>query len=219
MSDDIKDNAGIADVATDELIPCIEAILFASGEPVSYAKLSAVLEIPMWKLMNIMNDFKEKYNSEHKGVELLLYEESAQLCTRAEYGDIVRKALTDRAKGQLSRAAFETLSIIAYKQPVTKAYIEQVRGVESSNTVNLLCDKGLVEICGRLDVPGRPFTYATTDNFLRCFGIRSVDELPPLESFAENDGENEESHDEDAQIKMLDAEDTSNTDTDQNTEE
>lgn len=171
----------------DELYASIEAILFAAGESVNFAKLSAVLEVPMWQLLNIMRDFSEKYNSEHSGVHVVLYEQSAQLCTRSEYADIVRKALADKAKGQLSKAAYEVLSIIAYKQPTTKAYIEQVRGIESSNTVNILCEKKLIECCGRLDVPGKPFTYRTTDNFLRCFGISSVDDLPPLESFSDDD--------------------------------
>ncbi len=171
----------------DELYASIEAILFAAGESVNFAKLSAVLEVPMWQLLNIMRDFSEKYNNEHSGVHVVLYEQSAQLCTRREYADIVRKALADKAKGQLSKAAYEVLSIIAYKQPTTKAYIEQVRGIESSNTVNILCEKKLIECCGRLDVPGKPFTYRTTDNFLRCFGISSVDDLPPLESFSDDD--------------------------------
>lgn len=174
-------------MSLEDIYASIEAILFASGESVSYAKLSAVLEIPMWQLLNIMRDFKEKYNCEHSGVEVVLYEQSAQLCTKVEYADAVKKALADRVKGQLSKAAFEVLSIIAYKQPTTKAYVEQVRGVESSNTVNLLCEKGLIECCGRLDVPGKPFTYRTTDNFLRCFGIASTDDLPPLDTFSNDD--------------------------------
>ncbi len=173
----------------EELYASIEAILFAAGESVNFAKLSAVLEVPMWQLLNIMRDFSEKYNSEHSGVHVVLYEQSAQLCTRSEYADIVRRALADKAKGQLSKAAYEVLSIIAYKQPTTKAYIEQVRGIESSNTVNILCEKKLIECCGRLDVPGKPFTYRTTDNFLRCFGISSVDDLPPLESFSDDEDE------------------------------
>lgn len=175
----------------DELYASIEAILFASGEAVNFAKLSAVLEVPMWQLLNIMRDFEERYNSEHSGVHVILYEQSAQLCTRSEYAELIRRALADKVKGQLSKAAYEVLSIIAYKQPTTKAYIEQVRGIESSNTVNILCEKKLIECCGRLDVPGKPFTYRTTDNFLRCFGISSIDDLPPLESFSddEEDGE------------------------------
>ncbi len=175
----------------DELYASIEAILFASGEAVNFAKLSAVLEVPMWQLLNIMSDFEERYNSEHSGVHVILYEQSAQLCTRSEYAELIRRALADKVKGQLSKAAYEVLSIIAYKQPTTKAYIEQVRGIESSNTVNILCEKKLIECCGRLDVPGKPFTYRTTDNFLRCFGISSIDDLPPLESFSddEEDGE------------------------------
>lgn len=175
----------------DELYASIEAILFAAGDSVNFAKLSAVLEVPMWQLLNIMKEFKERYNSEHSGVHVILYEQSAQLCTRSEYADIVRRALADKAKGQLSKAAYEVLSIIAYKQPTTKAYIEQVRGIESSNTVNILCEKKLIECCGRLDVPGKPFTYRTTDNFLRVFGISSIDDLPPLESFSDDEEDSE----------------------------
>jgi len=178
-------------IELDNLYASIEAILFAAGESVNFAKLSAVLEIPMWQLMNVMHEFEERYNNEHSGVHVVLYEQSAQLCTRSEYAEIIRKALADKAKGQLSKAAYEVLSIIAYKQPTTKAYIEQVRGIESSNTVNILCEKKLIECCGRLDVPGKPFTYRTTDNFLRCFGISSVDDLPPLESFSDDEEDEE----------------------------
>lgn len=176
-------------MSLDEIYASIEAILFASGESVNYAKLAAVLEIPMWQLMNIMRDFRDEYNGTHRGVQLVLMEQSAQLCTREEYADIVKKALADRVKGQLSKAALEVLAVIAYKQPTTKAYIEQVRGVESGSTVNLLCEKKLIECCGRLDVPGRPFTYRTTDNFLRCFGLTSADDLPELDTFDIDDNE------------------------------
>lgn len=179
------------DINFEEFYASIEAILFAAGESVNYAKLSAVLEIPMWQLLNVMKEFEQKYNGEHSGVHVVLYEQSAQLCTRSEYAEIIRKALADKAKGQLSKAAYEVLSIIAYKQPTTKAYIEQVRGIESSNTVNILCEKKLIECCGRLDVPGKPFTYRTTDNFLRCFGISSIDDLPPLESFSDDEEDEE----------------------------
>lgn len=186
----------------------IEAILFAAGESVNYAKLSAVLELPMWELLNVMNSFKEYYNSSNEGTELLMFEQSAQICTRVEHADVIKKALADRGRGQLSKAAFEVLSIIAYKQPATKAYVEQVRGVESSNTVNLLCEKGLIECCGRLDVPGRPFTYRTTDNFLRVFGISSVDELPPLDSFADDDEDIGDELNDGGSVRLLPIEDT-----------
>ncbi len=202
-------NEEVQIMSIDDIYSSIEAILFASGESVSYAKLSAVLEVPMWQLLNIMRDFKEKYNESHGGVQLILLEQSAQLCTRAEYADIIKKALADRNKGQLSKAAFEVLSIIAYKQPATKAYIEQVRGVESGNTVNLLCEKGLVECCGRLDVPGRPFTYRTTDNFLRCFGLSSTDDLPPIETFAEDLPDEDDLTEDSPKILDIDEENTS----------
>ncbi len=194
------------EISSEQLYASIEAILFASGESVNFAKLSAVLEIPMWKLLNVMRDFEEKYNTEHSGVHVVLFEQSAQLCTRSEYADIIRKALADKGKGQLSKAAYEVLSIIAYKQPTTKAYIEQVRGIESSNTVNILCEKKLIECCGRLDVPGKPFIYRTTDNFLRCFGISSIDDLPPLESFSDDEEDDELINDDTDTPAILDLE-------------
>ena len=189
MENEITSNNN--EISIDKLYASIEAILFAAGESVNFPKLSAILEVPMWQLLNIMRDLKEKYNTEHSGVQVVLYEQSAQLCTKSEYAPIIRLALADKVRGQLSKAAYEVLSIIAYKQPTTKAYIEQVRGIESSNTVNILCEKNLIECCGRLDVPGKPFTYRTTDNFLRCFGISSVDELPPLESFFQDEEDEE----------------------------
>ena len=129
------------------------------------------------------------YDYDRRGIRLIRLEDSLQLCTRTEYADYIRRALETRKAPQLSQAALEVLAIIAYRQPVTKAYIEQVRGVDSSNTVNTLAEKGLIEECGRLDVPGRPMLFRTTDDFLRSFGLSGVADLPPLSQFQEEIGE------------------------------
>lgn len=164
--------------ALDELI---EAILFASGEPIEIKTLADVLEQNYDDFLCKADDFTLKYNSKNKGLMILRLENKLQLCTRPEYGEYIRKTLDKRKDSPLSNAALEVIAIIAYNQPVTKIFIEQVRGVDSSYIVNSLVEKGLVEENGRLDAPGKPYLYRTTDNFLRCFNISSLEQLPPLE--------------------------------------
>ena len=166
-----------------ELQCALEAVLFAAGEPVLSEKLCAVLGVDEDALDEAAKALADSYDFDRRGIKLVRLDQSYQLCSRADYAEPVRRVLETRRAATLSPAALEVLAIIAYQQPTTKTYIEQVRGVDSSYTVNSLSDKGLIEECGRLDVPGRPILYRTTDAFLRAFGLSSLTELPELMSF------------------------------------
>lgn len=158
----------------------IEAVLFASGEPVSVKRLSEAVEVEEETVYKICKTLQDRLNEEENGVCLMEMNDCFQMCSKPEFADIIKKALEIKKNVPLSQAAMEVLAVIAYNQPVTKGFIEQVRGVDSSQTVNNLVEKGLVEEAGRLDVPGRPISYRTSLNFLRCFGLSGLDKLPPL---------------------------------------
>ncbi|MBQ8207682.1 MAG: SMC-Scp complex subunit ScpB [Clostridia bacterium] len=160
----------------------IEAILYAAGYPISYSKLSDVLGIGTKDVKKIVRLMADKYNSaesEH-GISLLTFEDSCQFCTKEQFAPYIREALGIRRGGNLSASSMEVLAIVAYNQPVTRAFIDTVRGVDSAYAVGSLLDKNLIEACGRLDAPGRPMLYGTTENFLRVFGINSLSELPEV---------------------------------------
>lgn len=156
----------------------LEAILFAAGCPVTYTKIAAALEISEASARDLAVSQKDAYNG--RGIELICYDDSCLLCTRAEYEQKIKTALDLRRSGTLSNSALEVLAIIARNQPVTRSFVEQVRGIDSTYTIGYLSDKGLIEQVGKLDVPGRPVLYATTEAFLRCFGISSIDELSTI---------------------------------------
>jgi len=162
----------------------LEAMLFAAGHPLTYNRIGAVLGVTDETAKQIAEEYAAVYNrldgAVPRGVMLLLFPDSCQLCTREEFGKYVREALGIRRGGNLSQSSIETLAIVAYNEPVTRTYIETVRGVDSSYTVNSLCEKRLIEPCGRLDVPGRPVLYRTTPDFLRVFGLNSISELPEV---------------------------------------
>lgn len=162
----------------------IEAILFAAGHPVSYETLAKAFELRAPILRNMVKEYAEKYNKSRvpRGVILLAMDKECQLCTKPKYLSYIRAALGIRRNGTLSAANMETLAIVAYHQPVTRAYIDAVRGVDSSYAVSALVEKGLIEAKGRLDAPGRPVLFGTSTAFLRCFGLSSVDELPGLDN-------------------------------------
>lgn len=162
------------------LLPAVEAVLFASGEPVSIDRLSNVFGISVDEINEVMTALKERLDKSGSGIELLKLANAYQLSTRSEYGEYIRKNADIHRKTPLSQAAFEVLAVVAYNQPVTKSFIEQVRGVDCSSTVTNLIEKGLLEERGRLELPGKPLLYGTTKNFLRCFGISDLSELPPL---------------------------------------
>ncbi len=161
-------------------IAIIEAILFACGEPVSPDKLAEASGIDVETVVKLIDQLERRYNVQESGIRIIRVNGSFQLATRQEYADYVKAALETRRQAPLSQAAMETLSIVAYNQPVTKAFVEQVRGIDSSSVVNTLVERDLLEEAGRLELPGRPVAYRTTDTFLRCFGISSLEELPPL---------------------------------------
>ena len=161
----------------------IEAILYAAGYPVKYEKIAEVLGLDVRNTKTLISHMSEEYNSENskRGISLLMFDETCQFCTKEQYAPYIREALGIRRGGNLSASSMEVLAIVAYNQPVTRSFIDQVRGVDSSYAVNSLIDKALIEACGRLDAPGRPMLYATTEKFLRVFGLRSLSELPETE--------------------------------------
>lgn len=168
-----------------ELRLALEAALFAAGEPVSLEKLCAALEAEPEQVEQAAGELADEYDFGRRGIKLIRLDRRYQLCSRGDYGETVRRVLETRRTASLSAAALEVLAVVAYCQPVAKAYIEQARGVDSAYTVNSLCDKGLIEECGRLDAPGKPVLFRTTPAFLRAFGLSSLEELPALESFGE----------------------------------
>lgn len=158
----------------------VEAVLFAAGEPVELQKIADVFEIEPELADRILYNLAAELDERGSGICLLKLGDKYQLSSRAEYAEIIRDFLELRKNTPLSGAAFEVLAVIAYNQPVTKSFVEQVRGVDCSGVIATLCQKKLIEERGRLDLPGRPLLYGTTPEFLRVFGISSLDELPPL---------------------------------------
>lgn len=158
----------------------LEAVLFASGEPLDIEKTAKTLLVDKSTVENCLCEIAEDYKSAGHGIELLNLAGKYQFATKEEYAPEIRAILSMKKNTPLSSAAFEVLAIVAYNQPVTKAFIEQVRGVDCSGVISTLCQRNLIEEHGRLDLPGRPLLYCTTDNFLRCFEMSSLDELPEL---------------------------------------
>ena len=191
-----------------EKIGVIEAILFASGEPMEIYRLSQATGIDPGGLPPLIRILNERYDDNGSGITIKKLESSYQMCTREKFAPQIRAALETKRSAPLSNAAMEVLTIIAYNQPVTKGFVESVRGVDSAAVVNSLVEKGLLEEAGRLDVPGRPVAFRTTANFLRCFGLTSLDDLPPLVR-----------DDEDKQTTLFEGDETDTQDTDENNEE
>ena len=166
----------------EEKVSILEAILFACGESVEINKLSlasGIEEETIPKLIKLLND---RYDDNNSSLIIIKLSNSYQLATRCEYSDYIKSAMETKKTTPLSPAAMEVLTIIAYNQPVTKSFVEHVRGVDSSSVVNSLIEKNLLEEAGRLDVPGKPLAYKTTNTFLRCFQLSSLEDLPPLPS-------------------------------------
>lgn len=157
-----------------------EAVLFASGEPLDIEKTAKILLVSKESLEECLIELQEEYKSDDHGIELLNLNGKYQFATKEEYASQIRAVLSIKKNTPLSAAAFEVLAIVAYNQPVTKAFVEQVRGVDCSGVIATLCQRELIKENGRLDLPGRPLVYCTTDNFLRCFEMSSLDELPEL---------------------------------------
>ena len=172
-----------------EVESAIEGILFASGEPLPIDRICLALDLDRPTAEQVLQKLGDYYAFERRGIRLVRMEDSYQLCSSPDYADVIRKAFEIRKTAKLSQPALEVLTIIAYYQPTTRAYIDQVRGVDSSYTVGLLLERGLIEECGRLAVPGRPILYRTTTTFLRSFGLSSLEELPELPSAGPEDGQ------------------------------
>ena len=167
----------------------IEGILFAAGEPVGVERLCLALDSDRATVDAICQRLSDRCRYERRGIRLVRLGSSYQLCSAPEHAEVIRKALESRRPAKLSQTALEVLAVVAYFQPITRAYIDQIRGVDSSYTVGLLVDRDLIEECGRLAVPGRPIQYRTTQTFLRSFGLSSLDELPELPNISPEDGQ------------------------------
>ena len=171
-----------------EVEAAMEAILFASGEPLPIERICLALDLDRPTAEQILQKLGDSYAFDRRGIRLVRMEESYQLCSSPDYADVIRKAFEIRKTARLSQPALEVLTIVAYYQPTTRAYIDQVRGVDSAYTVGLLLERGFIEECGRLQVPGRPRLYRTTKRFLRDFHLSSLDELPEMPGM-ETDGQ------------------------------
>ena len=163
-----------------EIEAAVEGILFASGEPVHIDRICLAAELDRPTAELVLQKLMDYYSFERRGMRLLRLEDSWQLCSAPEYADVIRRAFEIRKPAKLSQPALEVLTIIAYYQPTTRAYVDQIRGVDSSYTVGLLLDRHLIEECGRLQVPGRPRLYRTTKAFLRAFHLNSLEDLPEM---------------------------------------
>ncbi len=183
-----KKNEKAADPNTPEVVfstvqdmECaVEAILFAAGYPVAYDKLADVIGIPRRDLKNIVTKLSKKYDG--RGIQLLMFPDTCQLCTKELFAPYIREALGIKRGGNLSNSSMEVLAVVAYNQPVTRNFVDDVRGMDSSYAMNSLLDKGLIEAVGRLEAPGRPMLYSTTEKFLRVFGLDSLADLPETEA-------------------------------------
>ncbi len=163
-----------------EIEAAIEGILFASGEPVSVDRICVATDLDAATVKVVLQKLMDYYSFERRGIRLVRMEDSYQLCSAPEYAEMIRKAFEIRKPAKLSQPALEVLTIIAYYQPTTRAYVDQIRGVDSSYTLGLLLDRHLIEECGRLQVPGRPHLYRTTKTFLRSFHLDSLEDLPEM---------------------------------------
>ncbi len=168
----------------EEAMRVVEAVLFAAGAPLSYERIAEVLSTDREKAELLVRRYAALYSEDRlpRGIQILVFDNACQMCTREGYDPYIRKALgITREGGNLSRSSLETLAVIAYNQPVTRAFIDSVRGVDSSYAVTSLLDRGLIEKTGRLDVPGKPNLYSTTPDFLRVFGLESLSQLPQVD--------------------------------------
>lgn len=181
----IKDSDDLEDTAARYMGNIIEAILFSSGDPVNFADIAEALELKINEAENIITDFAENYNAKNTGLEIILLDDNVQLVARAGNIEYIKRVLKSntRQTRSLSKSAFEILAIVAYNQPVTKGYIEQIRGVDCAYMLNSLIERGYIEERGRLDVPGKPHLYGTTVRFLAMFGLSCIEDLPDIEKF------------------------------------
>ena len=170
-----------------QLESTLEAVLFAAGDAVSIDRLCEVLELPRETVLEAARELSSRYDFEQRGLMMRRIAEKLQLCSRPMYAEAVRRVTETRKNASLSPAALEVLTIVAYRQPVTRAFIDQLRGVDSGGTLSSLAEKQMIEEAGRLEVPGRPILYRTTEHFLQAFALESLDDLPALPAFTDNE--------------------------------
>ncbi len=172
----------------EELLSAIEAILFASGDPIAASRIGQVLGEETQTVVAAAKELAEAYEETKSGIRLVRMNDALQLCSAPEYAVYIQRALEQRRPPRLSQSALEVLAVVAYFQPVTRAYIDQVRAVDSSYTVGTLVERGLIEPCGRLEAPGRPTLYQTSALFLRTMGMTTLEELPVLPDLSSSEG-------------------------------
>ncbi|MBP0990446.1 MAG: SMC-Scp complex subunit ScpB [Oscillospiraceae bacterium] len=171
-----------------------EAILFANGEPLEIIKLAQAVEEDAYTVEKAVENLRTRLENEERGIRIVRLENSYQMCSSEKYAEYIKKTMAINRSTALSQAALETLAVIAYNQPITKSFADKIRGVDCGGVITTLVERGLIEEAGRLDAPGRPITYRTTDNFLRCFSLESLEQLPntdysPDDEIEEYDGE------------------------------
>lgn len=188
-----------------EIKNAIEAILFANGNSVAVSRLATALEITENQAQTYADELVKEYTQQQRGITIIKLDDSYQMVSHKAYAPYIRTVMDLRRNTPLSQAAMEVLAVVAYNQPVTKSFVEQVRGVDCSGVIGSLTTKGLIEEKGRLELPGRPLLYGTTENFLRCFSISSLDELPPLPETEEETADEQEG-------SQTETEQTENTD-------
>lgn len=172
----------------EELLSVIEAVLFAAGDPIPAARIAQIVGEETQTIVSAARELAAAYEENKCGIRLVQMNDSLQLCSAPEYATYVLRALEQRRPPKLSQSALEVLAIVAYFQPVTRAYIDQVRGVDSSYTVSSLVERGLIESCGKLEAPGRPSLYQTSELFLRTMGMTTLEELPVLPDLSSGEG-------------------------------
>lgn len=176
-------------------ISAIEAVLFSCGDAVSLSELSSAVGEPESNVLQMITELQALYDGQKRGMKIIRLEDCFQMCSREDYYDSIRSVTEPRKMQGLSNPALETLSIVAYHQPITKSRIDFIRGVDCSGSVARLCERGLIDEVGRMETPGRPILYGTTDEFLRCFGFSSLSEMPKppeapqQENFLEENGQ------------------------------
>jgi segregation and condensation protein B len=194
-----------------ELNAAVEAMLFASGEPLEIIRIAEVLGCDEEQVENIIINIADKLDEADSGLCVMKLGDKAQMCSRQEFAPLIREILDLKRNTPLSAAAFEVLAVIAYNQPVTKSFVEQVRGVDCSGVIGSLTAKDLIEEKGRLELPGRPLVYGTTENFLRCFGISDLSELPEIPDSSKSQSEDEEEATDDSQLSIFKGDQSDNS--------
>lgn len=174
------DELGFFEKEEEESKGIIECLLFTHGEPLAYKTIGKILELDTRKVKKIVEKMKKEYEVSSRGITIKEFNEKIQLATKSEYGEYIKKLVKPDSRQNLSQAALETLALIAYKQPITKSEIDDIRGVRSDRAVSTLLDRALIKEAGRLEATGRPILYTTTDDFLKYFGFENIDELPEL---------------------------------------